>query len=72
MISIMNALSVICQDLIDNLFKLASRETLTNIINSHKHIIDSIVKRDEIAGYMAVNEHYDLVDKEICKWKEAL
>ena len=68
----MNALSVICQDLIDNLFKLASRETLTNIINSHKRIIDSIVKRDEIAGYMAVNEHYDLVDKEICKWKEAL
>ena len=72
MISIMNALSIICQDLIDNLFKLASGETLANIINSHKRIIDSIIRRDEIAGYIAVNEHYDLVVKEICKWKEAL
>ncbi len=72
MISIMNALSVICKDLIDNLFKLSNRETLKRIVNSHKQIIESIVNRDELAGYTAVNEHYDLVDKEICRWKEVL
>ena len=72
MISIMNALSVICEDLIDNLFKLSNQETLKKIVNSHKQIIESIVNRDELAGYTAVNEQYDLVDKEICRWKEVL
>lgn len=72
MISIMNALSMICEDLINNLFKLASTETLKDIINSHNHIIESIINRDELAGYTAVNRHYDLVDREICRWKEVL
>ncbi len=72
MISIMHALSDVCKDLIDNLFIMASPETSQKLIDVHKEILNCIINRDEAAGYAAINHHYDLVDKEILKWKAIL
>ena len=72
MISVMQALSDVCKDLIDNLFTMANPETKREIIDVHKEILQCIINRDEQAGFMAVNHHYDLVDKEILKWKAIL
>ena len=72
MISMMNALSNVCCTLIDNIFSSATAETKNTIINSHKEILNCIINRNELAGYAAINHHYDLVDKEILKWKAVL
>ena len=71
-ISMMNALSNVCCTLIDNIFSSATAETKNTIINSHKEILNCIINRNELAGYAAINHHYDLVDKEILKWKAVL
>ena len=62
----------ICCTLIDNIFSSATAETKNTIINSHKEILNCIINRNELAGYAAINHHYDLVDKEILKWKAVL
>ena len=72
MISMMTALSNVCCELIDNIFTTATLETKQAIINSHKEILQCLINRNELAGYSAVNIHYDLVDKEILKWKAGL
>lgn len=72
MISMMTALSNVCCELIDNIFNTASEDVKNEIINSHKKILYCIINRDELAGYEAINLHYDLVDKEILKWKVVL
>lgn len=69
MISIMHALSDVCKELIDNLFIMATPELKKELIDVHKKIIQCIIAHDELAGYAAINYHYDLVDKEILKWK---
>lgn len=72
MISMMTALSNVCCELIDNIFSTAKLETKQTIINSHKKILQCLINRNELAGYSAINYHYDLVDKEILKWKAVL
>lgn len=69
MLTMMTSLSNVCCELIDNIFTSSSTITINEIINSHKEILKCLINRNESDGYKAVNHHYDLVDKEILKWK---
>lgn len=69
MLTMMTSLSNVCCELIDNIFTSSSTITINEIINSHKEILKCLISHNESDGYKAVNHHYDLVDKEILKWK---
>lgn len=66
----MNALSGVCRELIRNAFVSMSEEEEKKLEQSHWDMLDALVGGRMEEGCAAVMEHYDLVDREIEKWKE--
>lgn len=67
--SMMDALSDICAELLEKFFHNTLQEDIGGIIEIHEKILYCIINKDIIGGCDAINQHYDLVDKEIIKWE---
>lgn len=72
MILMMNALSGTCRELIRNAFASMAEEEGKKLEQSHWNMLEALVGGRMKEGCEAVMEHYDLVDREIEKWKEGV
>ena len=72
MLLMMNALSGTCRELIRNAFASMSEEEGKKMEQSHWNMLEALVGGRMEEGCEAVMEHYDLVDREIEKWKEGV
>jgi len=69
MTTMMEALSDVCEELLEKFFENTLEKDMGEIIEIHKTILKCLINNDITGGCDAVNLHYDLVDKEILKWE---
>nr|WP_315020575.1 FCD domain-containing protein [uncultured Aminipila sp.] len=63
-ISIMEALEEIYEESVGHILKTSSKETKDKLMLCHEKMLECIIKKDEINGRMALDEHYDIIEEE--------
>ncbi|MHC1721947.1 MAG: FadR/GntR family transcriptional regulator [Aminipila sp.] len=63
-ISIMEAIEEIYEESIGHILKNCSKETKNKLMLCHKKMLECIINKDEINGRIALNEHYDIIEKQ--------
>jgi GntR family transcriptional repressor for pyruvate dehydrogenase complex len=61
-ISIMQALSDICEQFIDYILNQTLKDKKIELMNVHRKILRSMVQKDLTMGIDAINEHYNIID----------
>jgi GntR family transcriptional repressor for pyruvate dehydrogenase complex len=62
MISIMEALSQLCEDFIEQVLKQSTAEMKEKFAQSHFKMLEGLETKNSDIGYRAINAHYDLID----------
>lgn len=65
MISIMNALSEIYENFVGYVLTTADRNIQKRLWQTHRSICQSFVETNKDLGIKAINEHYDIIEKEL-------
>lgn len=61
-ISIMEALSELCEQFIEQVLKQSTAEMKEKFALSHLKMLEGLETKDNDKGYQAINEHYDLIN----------
>lgn len=64
MISIMEALSQLCEDFIEQVLKQSTAEMKEKFAQTHFKMLEGLETKNSDIGYEAINAHYDLIDSE--------
>jgi GntR family transcriptional repressor for pyruvate dehydrogenase complex len=62
MISIMEALSELCEEFIEQVLRQSTAEMKGKFTQSHLKMLEGLETKDSDKGYQAINEHYDLIN----------
>lgn len=65
MISIMNALSEIYENFVEFILTNADKNIQNRLAQTHHNLYRSFVAKDKTSGIRAINEHYDIIEKEL-------
>lgn len=61
-ISIMQALSDVCEQFIDHILSQTLKNKKTALMKVHRKILKSLIHKDLAMGVEAINEHYNIID----------
>lgn len=61
-LSIMQSLSDVCEQLIYHILSQTLKDRKTELIKLHRKILNSLIQKDLFMGIEAINEHYNIID----------